>query len=71
MNNRVDGRRLRREIAKRQLTVAEFARNTGLSTPAVYKAMAGSRPTTKTLGKIAEGLGMDDPLELLREEQTP
>lgn len=71
MTNRLDGDMLRREIARQEKTVSEFARSVGLSPPVVFSAMAGAKPTLKTLGKLARGLGVENPLELLREEQTP
>lgn len=60
----IDGRKLRSEIARQQLTVIDFAKKAGLSGVAVYKALGGSRANTKTLGKMAAALGVENPCDL-------
>lgn len=63
---RFDGERLRDEIARRQQSVPEFARDAQLSKFAVYRALTSSRANTKTLGKLAHALGYEKPSKLLR-----
>lgn len=62
-----DGERLRDEIARRQQSIPEFARDANLSRFSVYRALSGSRANTRTLGKIAAALNVERPSELLQE----
>ena len=62
---RYDQERLRDEIARRQMTVTDFAKQAGLSKFNVYRALKGGRANTRTLGKIAAALNMEKPSELL------
>lgn len=64
-----DGVKLRNEIARRELSVPELARNARLSNFAVYRALSGGRVNTRTLGKIANALNLDKPSDLLRTEE--
>lgn len=61
-----DGMKLRDEIARRKLSVPEFAQTAGLTPFTVYRAMTSGRANTRTLGKIAEALNVDRPTELLQ-----
>lgn len=61
-----DKERLTAEIARRQQSISEFARDVGVSRFALYRALTGSRANTRTLGKIAATLGIDNPTELLK-----
>lgn len=61
----VNGMKLRREIARKQLTITDFAKCAGLSLFSLYRAMKGSRANTRTLGKLAAALNIDDPCDLL------
>ncbi|MBQ3444917.1 MAG: helix-turn-helix domain-containing protein [Selenomonadaceae bacterium] len=63
---KVDGLKLRREIARREMTVDDFAKEAGVSSPAVFRALNNSKANTRTLGKLANALGYDDPLDLLQ-----
>lgn len=63
-----DGLKLHDEISRRQQTVAEFAQSAGVSRPIVYRALAGARATTRSLGRIAAALGVDRPSDLLKTE---
>lgn len=65
---RYDQERLRDEIARRQITVTDFARQAGISKFNVYRALKGGRANTRTLGKIAAALNIEEPSELLEEE---
>ena len=53
---KLDGMKLQNEIARRKLTLSEFAKKAGLPTSTVYRAIAGGRSNTRTVGKIAEAL---------------
>lgn len=60
-----DAMRIREEIARREQSVAEFARVAGVSQFTMYRALAGSHAATRSLGKIANALNLP-PRELLR-----
>ena len=61
-----DGERLTNEIARRQQSVPEFARDANISRLAVYRAMTGGKANVRTLGKLAAALGYQNPSELLQ-----
>lgn len=61
-----DGERLTDEIARRQQSVPEFARDANISRLAVYRAMTGGKANVRTLGKLAAALNVEKPSELLR-----
>ena len=50
---KVDGMKLQNEIARRQMTITDFAKKAGLSIGAVYRAINGGQSTLRTAGKIA------------------
>lgn len=64
-----DGLKLRDAIARRQETINEFAKATGLSATTIRFATLGGKATIRTLGKIAATLGVDPPSNLLRPAQ--
>lgn len=63
---KLDSLKLQNEIARRQLTITDFAQNAKMSTATVYRILRGGRANTKTLGKIAAALSIDKPSELLQ-----
>lgn len=65
-----DGLKLRDAIARRQSTIKDFAKDTGLSATTIRFATLGGRATTRTLGKIAATLGVDTPSTLLQPAQV-
>lgn len=66
-----NGIKLRDEIARREQSIPEFARNARLSNFAVYRALSGGRANTRTLGKIANALNLDKPSDLLQSTSPP
>lgn len=63
-----DGLKLQNELARRQQTVADFAKTAGVSRPVMYRALTGARMNLRTLGRIAAALGVDRPTDLLKPE---
>lgn len=61
-----DGERLTNEIARRKQSILEFAGKAGLSRFAVYRAVAGGKASTRTLGKLAAALDIDKPTDLCK-----
>lgn len=53
---KLDGVKLQNEIARRQMTIVDFAKQAGLPTSTVYRAISGGRSSTRTVGKIATAL---------------
>lgn len=62
---KLDGLKLQDEIARRQMTIIEFAKYAGVSTVAVYRILNGGRSNTRTAGKIAAAL-KKKPRDLLK-----
>lgn len=56
---KLDGRKVQNEIARRQLTIRDFAKQAGLPTSTLYRAIGGGHSTTKTAGKIAAALKLN------------
>lgn len=52
----VAGDRLRRELARRNLTSTELAERTGMTPATISRAMRGGRVTQRTLARIAHAL---------------
>ena len=50
---KVDGMKLQNEIARRQMTITDFAKKAGLSIGAVYRAINGGQSTLRTAGRMA------------------
>lgn len=65
----VNGMKLRSAIARKQLTITDFAKKAGLSNFGLYRVLQGNRANTRTLGKIAAALNIDDPCDLLLKPQ--
>ena len=61
-----NGSRIFAEIARREQSVPEFARDVGIAPASVYRALSNRKPNTRTLGKLATALGLNDPLELIQ-----
>lgn len=65
---KLDGAKLKDEIARRQFTITGFAKSANVSAATVYRAMSGGRTNTKTVGKIAAALGCQNPSDLYAEQ---
>ena len=50
---KVDGMKVQAEIARRQMTMTEFAKHSGVSIGSLYRAINGGQSTLRTAGKIA------------------
>ena len=50
---KVDSMKVQAEIARRQMTITDFAKQSGLSIGAVYRAINGGQSTLRTAGRIA------------------
>ena len=50
---KVDSMKLQAEIARRQMTITDFAKQAGLSIGSVYRAINGGRSTLRTAGRMA------------------
>lgn len=61
-----DGERLTNEIARRKQSVPDFAKDAGLSRFSVYRALSGGKASTRTLGKLAAALEIDNPIDLCK-----
>ncbi len=61
-----DGLKLRNAIARKQFSVDQFAKKAGLSRFTAYRALADGRAYTKSLGKIAAALGIENPCDLCK-----
>lgn len=55
---RYDSAKLRDLVAGRQISVAQLAKKAGISRITAYRAMDGNVACLKSLGKIAEALGV-------------
>lgn len=53
---KLDGVKLQNEIARRQMTIIDFAKQAGLSSSTVYRAINGGRSSSRTVGKFAQAL---------------
>lgn len=53
---KIDGVKLQNEIARRQMTITDFAKQAGLPMSTVYRAIGGGRSSTRTAGRIAAAL---------------
>ncbi|MBQ6780709.1 MAG: helix-turn-helix transcriptional regulator [Treponema sp.] len=53
---KLDGVKLQNEIARRQMTITDFAKQAGLPSSTVYRAINGGRSSTRTVGKFATAL---------------
>lgn len=62
---KLDGEKLQDEIARRQMTILEFAKYAGVPTSTIYHAIGGGRSNTRTAGKIAAAL-KKKPRDLLK-----
>ncbi len=65
-----DGLKLRNAIARKQMSVEQFAKDAGLSRFTTYRALADGRAYTKSLGKIAAALGVENPCDLCKSQAT-
>lgn len=65
-----DGMKLRNAIARKKLTVDQFAKSAGLSRFTAYRALADGKAYTRSLGKIAAALGVETPTDLCK-PQSP
>ena len=61
-----NGKKLCNAIAQRQQSARAFAREAGVSTLCIYRAMTGGKASVRTLGKIANALNVSTPTDLLR-----
>lgn len=69
MKKRYNSEALRVELARRQVSVREFAATAKISSFAVYRALSGGVVRTKTLGKISAALGVN-PSALMGKEAS-
>ena len=65
-----DGLKLRNAIARKQISVDQFAKKAGLSRFTAYRALADGRAYTKSLGKIAAALGVENPCDLCKPQSA-
>ncbi len=63
----IDEKKLYRLTAKRQMTMTELVKKAGISFQILGSIKKGWRSTTKTVGRLAEALGVE-PEEILKEE---
>lgn len=52
----IDGVKLQNEIARRQMTILDFAKQAGLATATVYRAINSGLANIRTVGKLAAAL---------------
>lgn len=61
-----DSKKLRNAIARQQISVDAFAKEAGISRCTAYRAVAGGKAYTRSLGKIAAALGVETPTDLCK-----
>ena len=66
----LDGNKLFNEIAKRGVTITEFANHAQLPPATIHRAIKGANVNARTIGKIAATLQVE-PTELRMTIETP
>lgn len=62
---------VQRHRLRARLTITQLAKRAGVSEMTVYRAEASQPISDATLFKLAEALGVDDPLELRENGDRP
>ena len=61
---KIDGVKLQVEIARRQMTITDFAKKAGVSIGSLYRAINGGQSTLRTAGRIAVAMNIANVLGL-------